>query len=155
MKAIYFLLVACVGLLSGCTIARQVNPVPAGTAVGKIYVIENEDVQMEGLGPEIVTQLQDLGFSAELVTGSPPSGALHRLEYTANWRWDLAMYLAYFEARFIEGDVVLGTAVYDALQGGSNMGKFGNTSEKIRPLLEELLEGVRPTGATAPVMGSP
>ena len=31
-----------------------------------------------------------------------------------------------------------GSAVYDATQGGANMGKFGPTAEKIAPLVAEL-----------------
>jgi hypothetical protein len=138
--------------LSGCTIAKQVRAVPPGTQITKIYVEDNPSLHMEGLVPEVVAQIKKLGIDAESYTGIKPATAKHHMTITANWRWDMAMYLFYFEATLFEDHRLLGTAEYDARMGGANMGKFGSTADKIRPLLVQLLDPVpRPT-ATA--MGS-
>jgi hypothetical protein len=125
--------------LSGCTIAQSVRPAPVGTQISKIYVQDNPKLLMDGLVPEVVTQIKALGFDAAVYTGEPPKEAKHTLSLTANWRWDMAMYLFYFQATLFEEGRVLGTAEYDARMGGANMGKFGKTAEKIRPLLQQLL----------------
>ena len=55
----------------------------------------------------------------------------------------MAMYLVYFRGTLYEDDRVLGEVEYDAKMGGGNMGKFGKTKEKIRPLLTELVSKVK------------
>ena len=49
--------------------------------------------------------------------------------------------------------VRIGEVEYDARKGGANMGKFGRTAEKIRPLLDELLKDVKrlPSGQGRPM----
>jgi hypothetical protein len=141
---------AFVLLLSGCTIVRQVTPVQPGTEISKIYVEQNPALLMNGFAPEVVSQLQQLGFDAELYSKPRPASAKHYMDITANWAWDMAMYLTYFKATLFEEGRVLGTAEYDARMGGANMGKFGKTAEKIRPILAELMHNVgepRPTTA--------
>ncbi len=58
--------------------------------------------------------------------------------YVANWRWDLAMYMAYAKISVFQNDKLIGEALYDSLSGGANMGKFINADNKIRELIEEL-----------------
>ncbi len=97
---------------------------------------------MEGLVDELVQQIEDMGFSSQKYSGDRPEGAKHYLTYTANWQWDMAMYLTYFKATLYEDGRVLGEVEYDAKMGGANMNKFGKTAEKIKPLLLELLAKV-------------
>lgn len=54
----------------------------------------------------------------------------------------------------IENGKVLGRAEYDSRRGGANMGKFGKTAEKIRPLLMDLLSNVERVKPTAPALGT-
>ena len=131
--------ILCVALLSGCTITQHVRPVTSGTPITKIYVQNNPEVHMKGLVPEVVTQLQLLGYQAETFDKVPPPDAKHYMTVTANWRWDMAMYLVFFRAILFEDGKAIGSAEYDALRGGANMSKFGSTAEKIRPLLEQML----------------
>lgn len=145
MKSI--LLMISMVLFSGCAISRHVTPVDSTITIGKIYVQNNEDVHMKELGTEIVTQVTQLGFESELYSGDRPAEARHYITYTGNWNWDMAMYLTYFRGTLYEDGRVLGEVEYDAKMGGANMGKFGKTAEKIRPLLTELLGKVkRPSG---------
>jgi len=152
MKISLLISLAFVALTSGCAISQNVQPVDSNTRIEKIYVKENPEVHMAGLLPEIVTQLQELGFKSEAYAGDRPEGARHYITFTANWNWDMAMYLTYFRATLYDDGRVLGEVEYDAKMGGANMGKFGKTADKIRPLLAELLAKVE-RGQASNVIG--
>jgi hypothetical protein len=133
-------------LISGCSISKNVNPVDSTVSIKKIYVLNNESVHMKELVNEIVSQVKEQGFESESYSGDRPSNASHYITYTANWTWDIAMYLTYFKATLYEDGRVLGDVEYDSKMGGANLEKFGPTAEKIRPLLAKLLAKVqRPT----------
>jgi hypothetical protein len=155
MKNITFLftLPVLVSLLSGCAISRNVVPVDSTVTISKIYVLQNDKVHMEELIDVLVKQLEEMGFESESYSGDRPVDAKHYMTFTANWNWDMAMYLTYFRATLYEEGRVLGEVEYDAKMGGANMGKFGKTAEKTRPLLEELLQKVR-RGSNAPSIGN-
>lgn len=148
-------LVCSVVLLTGCTIARKVESAPAGTRISTIHVQKNTKVLMDGFHPELIAQLEGLGFQVESFEGPRPPEAVHMLTYTANWRWDMAMYLTYFQAMLLENNRILGKVEYDANMGGGRPDKFGRTSEKIRPLLIELLQNVETVQPTATSLGAP
>jgi hypothetical protein len=139
----------CALFLQGCTISQNVIPVESGKEISKIYVLKNDKVLMEGFHPELLKQLNELGFATETYSGDLPSSVRHYMNYTANWRWDLAMFLFYFKATLYEQSKesgfskILGEVEYDARNGGGNMNKFGSTADKIRPLLKELLGKVK------------
>ncbi|MDB6169073.1 MAG: hypothetical protein JWM88_1937 [Verrucomicrobia bacterium] len=144
----------CVALLSGCTITEHVRPVTRGTEIKKIYVQNNHELHMKGLVPEVVSQLELLGYQAETYEAKPPADAKYFMTVTANWRWDMAMYLFYFRVMLFEDGRAIGTAEYDARRGGGNVSKFGPTAEKIRPLLEQMLhDATRPPRSTS--LGQP
>lgn len=130
-------------LFTGCTITHNVEPVVADTVIEKIYVKDNPQAHMKELVNELVAQIEMLGFASEKFAGNRPIDATHHMEYTANWAWDMAMYLTFFEAKLYAGETLIGEVSYDARKGGGNMGKFGKTGEKIEPLLTELLAGVK------------
>ena len=58
--------------------------------------------------------------------------------YTANWRWDLALYMAYAEIKVYNNAKPSGQATYDSLRGGANMGKFIDAEAKITELVNAL-----------------
>jgi hypothetical protein len=122
-----------------CTISRRVEPVDSGTSITKVYVKENKRVHMEGLIDEILKQIEEIGIESESYEGDRPIDARHYMTFTANWAWDMAMYMTYFKATIYEDGRILGEVEYDAKRGGGNMNKFGKTANKIRPLLQELL----------------
>jgi hypothetical protein len=155
MKKLLLPLLLILPLVSGCAISRNVTPAHAGATIDRVYVLENDKVRMEGLLPEMLSQIEQLGFPAESYRGNLPPGARFHMTYTANWNWDMAMYLTYFQATLHEDGRVVGQAEYDARRGGSNMKKFGKTSEKIRPLFEEMFQNVqRPRGSSTPMVGT-
>jgi hypothetical protein len=141
MRKLILVFVA-IALSTGCAISRNVVPVDSDEKVEKIYVRYNDAVHMEGLNDELVAQFREMGFDAELFRGDTPEEALHTFIFTANWTWDIAMYLTYFRGTLMEDGRTLGQAEYDATSGGANLGKFGQTAEKIRPLLEEMMQKV-------------
>ena len=130
-------------MLSGCAISKHVTPVDSTVTISKIYVLKNDKVQYEQLVDEIVSQIETLGFDSESYEGDRPKEAQHYITYTANWTWDLAMYLTYFRATLYDDGRVLGEVEYDSKMGGLNLSKFGSAKEKIRPLMEELLAKVK------------
>lgn len=130
---------------SGCAIKREVRPVDASHRIQTIFIAENQRVHMEGFLPEMVTQLQDMGYVTETYLGTPPRGARYTMTYTANWAWDLAMYLTYFRVELFDRGRPIAEAEYDARGGSAHLGKFGTTAEKIRPLLEEMLGETPPS----------
>ena len=129
--------------ISGCSIARNVVPVDSGKEIDKIYVQYNEKVHMEGMNDELVWQFENLGFRSELYKGDTPDGAIHIFRYTANWSWDMAMYLVYFRGTLYEQGRILGEVEYDAKSGSGNFNKFGKTREKIEPLMSEMMQNVQ------------
>jgi hypothetical protein len=142
---------ALVLAFAGCAVRTHLTAVPALPAVTTIYVENNPAVLMSGLLPEILTQLRAQGFQAVAFDGPRPPAAVYYLTYTANWRWQWAIYLSYFRATFWENGRVLGSAEYDARRTGPNPDKFGPTAGKIRPLLTDLLKNaVRPVAPGAP-----
>jgi hypothetical protein len=58
--------------------------------------------------------------------------------YTANWRWDLALYLAFADITIYAGGKKVGRAVYDSLGGGGNPAKFINAEKKLQELVDQL-----------------
>ncbi|MBC7368679.1 MAG: hypothetical protein H7343_18035 [Undibacterium sp.] len=68
-------------------------------------------------------------------------------------KWDLAMRLTYFYGTLSEDGRILGQTEYDARMGGANIGKFGPTAEKIRPLIAELFRNATPA-PTEKIIGS-
>ncbi len=137
------LMLTLVVTMTGCAISRHVVPVDSNAQIEKIYVLHNERVHMEGINQALVDIFQSLGFESELYHGDRPVGALHTFTFTANWTWDMAMYLTYFRGTLLEDGRVIGEIEYDARSGGSNMSKFGSTESKIEPLIVEMLERVR------------
>ncbi|HWU99350.1 MAG TPA: Sbal_3080 family lipoprotein, partial [Oxalicibacterium sp.] len=63
--------------------------------------------------------------------------------YTANWQWDLALYMAYAQVIVYNNAKPVGSASYDARRGGGNMNKFIDADKKIHELVNQLF----PSGA--------
>jgi hypothetical protein len=130
------------GLLSGCAINSTVKAVETRD-IAVLCVQENPQVLMQAFHGELAAQIEAKGIKTRTYKGAAPAECRHRMEYSANWRWDFAMYLFYANLTVWEADRMVGQAVYDARLGGLNLNKFGGTAEKIRPLLDELFPGQR------------
>jgi hypothetical protein len=144
-----FCLILLMLFLQGCTIAQRVVRIDSNKEIDKLYVLKNDKVLMAGFHPELISQLNELGFATETYSGSAPESATYYINYTANWTWSMATYLRYFKASVYENgseagfSKLVGEVEYDATNGSGNMDKFGTTASKIRPLLQELFSKVK------------
>jgi hypothetical protein len=130
--------IAGAALLCGCAINETVSPV-AVPNITSLCIHRNVQVFMPDFVGELKSQLEGKGMKARIYDGDMPTDCRYRIEYTANWQWDLAMYLSYANLRVFDNENrLLGEASYDARFGGGRLDKFGHTAEKLRPLLDRL-----------------
>ena len=92
-----------------------------------------------------------LGEKGYTVRELPQSAAITECKvtstYTANWRWDMAMYMSYAEFRVFVDGREKGVAIYDSRSGSANPAKFIEGDKKIAELINQLFPG----GAGTPV----
>ncbi|MEM0944880.1 MAG: Sbal_3080 family lipoprotein [Pseudomonadota bacterium] len=125
-------------VVGACTISQTVTPV-AANRIDTLCVEENQRVAQAGFEPALIRQINGRGVATRRFSGEVPPDCRHVLSYTANWRWDFALYLVYAELTVTEGRQQVAQAIYDAKSGGLNFDKFGPTEEKLRVLVAELL----------------
>jgi hypothetical protein len=131
------------GLLSACSIVQEVKPVAmTSLPVREICVVENPDVR-EGFLEAYRQALEGKGLTVKLLkAGAGVTQCPLTSTYTANWRWDLVMYMAFAEMTIYQDGRPVGKALYDSLMGGGRIDKkFINAEEKIRELVNQLFPG--------------
>ena len=144
MNAKTLFAVAIALFLSGCAITQTVRPVGGAADIREICIKRNMEVFMTEFVDELKKQLEAKGIKSQVYAGgTAPASCRYRMEYSANWRWDLAMYLVFAQLRVFDNDVMIGEANYDARAGGMRMDKFGRTADKLRALLDELIPSRR------------
>lgn len=136
-RSIISVAVASALTLAGCAITQSVKPV-AASGLSEICIKNNPQVMMKDFPKELQAQIERKGIKTSTYDGEKPAACRHHLEFTANWRWDLAMYLVFADLRVYEGGLMVGQATYDAHGGGASFSKFGSTSEKLGPLVDQL-----------------
>jgi hypothetical protein len=127
-------------LLSGCSIRTTVKPVEPGR-ISHLCIQTNKAVIIKDFLPAMEQQIQAHGIQTTRHDLPPPPECVHRLEYTANRRWDFVNYLAYAEINVFEKAEKIGEAIYSTKWGGLNLRKFGDTADKLRPLIDHLFGG--------------
>lgn len=128
-------------LLAGCAINQVVKPVVpfAGT---QVCIVVNPAVSQAGFLATYSRVLAQKGFTVrQLPPGSPVTECPVTSTYTANWRWDLGLYMAFADIRVFSNGQQSGQAVYDAMRGGANMKKFIKGEAKIEELVNQLFPG--------------
>lgn len=120
-------------MLGGCAITTTVKPL-TNAKVSPLCIKKNPSVMMDGFLPELESQISSYGITTRSFVETLPMECVRSLEYTANWRWDMAMYLSYAELKIYENTTLIGEAVYDARSGSGRMDKFGTTAEKLKTL---------------------
>ena len=127
-------------ILNGCAIRQTVKPVDKFDDK-QICIIENTAVRSGFLDAykRVLTQkgyvVKQLPAGASLIECPITS------TYTANWRWDLAIYMSYAEIIVYNNAKPAGQASYDATRGGGNMNKFIDADKKISELVNQLFPG--------------
>jgi hypothetical protein len=136
-----FALLAVSAGITGCSINQTVDPIKPAQ-VSRVCVLDNKEILMDGFQSEVQRQIEAKHIPTKVYAGARPAECSHYVEYTANWQWDMAMYLTYAEFRVYDAKGLTGSAVYDARRGGGRLDKFGQTAGKIRPLIDQLFGSV-------------
>lgn len=133
--------------LAGCAINQTVKPVER-FAGKQICIVQNPAVTQQGFLATYQRVLTEKGYAVRQL---PPGSALTECPvtstYTANWRWDLALYMAFADIKVYTNGQQSGQATYDAMGGGANMGKFIKGETKIAELVDQLFPGSAKTAA--------
>ncbi len=123
--------------LGGCAIHQTVKPVE-GLEGRQVCIIENPAVRA-GFIEAYKRSLVNKGY---VVRQLPASAAMTDCPvtstYSANWRWDLALYLAYAEIKVYRDAKPVGEAKYDSQRGGANLAKFIDAEQKVDELVNQL-----------------
>jgi hypothetical protein len=135
---VIFLAGFSVTVLNGCSIFTRVDPVE--TKIAEVCIKNNPAVLMGGFLPELRSQIETHGIKTRVFDKHAPKDCLYQLLYTANWRWDFAMWLTYAELAVYESEHRnrIGVAIYDARDGNGLPDKFGPTADKLRTLTDSL-----------------
>ena len=121
----------------GCAIRQRVDPVPRLDS-REICIVNNPHVREDFL-ETYQRALTAKGFQTRILDKSAaPSDCPLTSTYTANWKWDLALYMAFADITIYADGRVVGHAVYDSLGGSGNLGKFINAEAKIKELVDQL-----------------
>lgn len=129
--------------VSACSITQTVNPVPP-LDTNSICIINNENAR-ETFRDAYKRALEKKNYVVKVLpTSAVITDCSVSSTYTANWRWDLAMYMAYAEIIVFKNGQKAGDAVYSSLSGGANMGKFIHAETKINELVDLLFPGGAP-----------
>lgn len=132
------LLLLIIGLfVMGCTIHQKVDPVPK-LAEAEICIVQNPDVR-ESFLETYQRALEGKNFKTRILPHTAtPKECRQASTYTANWRWDLALYLAFVDINVFADGKSVGRAIYDSLGGGGNLSKFIDAEKKIYELVDQL-----------------
>ena len=125
-------------LLTSC-ITNNVNKVDR-QKIGEICIRENSDVLMDGFLPNLIEEIERKGIRTRVYQGAAPADCPYTMTYTANWSWDVAMYLSYARIDLYREGARIGEVTFDARLAGLDLSKFGSAESKIDPLIAELLQ---------------
>jgi len=138
LRSSFIIALSLVGL-SACSIKQKIDPIEV-TSSTEVCIVENKDVR-EGFLKEFEKVLQQKQIKYRIVQElDAQNGCEWTATYTANWAWDLALYMVYAEIKVFYQGKLDGEAIYDARMGGANMNKFIDAEPKIRELVEQLIQ---------------
>ncbi len=125
--------------ISGCSIKQSVEPAELQQEA-KVCIVDNPQVRDSFL-EELKSAVDDRGIMYEVVSsGNTSANCEWKVTYTANWTWDLALYMSYARISVFHNGELDGEAIYDSTAGSGNMGKFINAGDKVRELVDELMK---------------
>lgn len=153
INVIRIALVACLALvagaaLPGCTIKQVATPVAKDVLVTKplkIVLVQNTAVRMSGFHGEVERALTRRGFTVETKPmGTEVAQFPLAMTYTANWSWDMDLYMSYAQLDVFRKGAKAGDAVYDSRGGGLHAAKFIDADRKVDELVGEIFPGLAP-----------
>ncbi len=122
-------------VLAGCATERKVQPT-SGERISAICIEENTLVAQAGFLPELRRQIETRGVETSVYSGARPADCEKHMKYTANWSWDLALYLSYAQLNVYDDTKAIGSATYEASPWA--LDKFGPTATKLTPMVAQL-----------------
>ncbi|MCL1042748.1 Sbal_3080 family lipoprotein [Shewanella marisflavi] len=138
MKKI-FLVFTVLMMTTACSIKQRVDSVQVGRS-DEVCIQKNPDVR-QGFLAEVEKVLTEKQIKYRVLEQLDAAQQCEwTATYTANWAWDLALYMVYAEIKVFHQGRLDGEAIYDARRGGANMNKFIDAEPKIRELIEELIK---------------
>ena len=137
-----FVVIVVALAFTACAIKQEVRPVGLAERGDKrLCIRENPDVK-RGFLETYRSRVESKGFTVTLLGPDAPVTACPLTStYTANWRWDLLLYMAYAEILVYRNGEVAGRATYDSLGGGGRLDKFISAATKINELVDQLFPG--------------
>ena len=137
--------------LMGCSIKQSVKPVQLTGQSPQICIIRNEKVR-EGFLDTYTHALKTKSIQVRTLAETASLNECPTTStYTANWGWDMALYMRYAEIKVYRSAAMVGEPVYDATWGGLRLDKFISAENKIRELVDELfLTGQPSKSSTSP-----
>lgn len=130
--------------LSGCVapqaIHQTVKPVE-GLQTNDICIIENPDVR-PGFLEAYLKAMRAKGYRiTQMPKDTPLNGCKVISTYLANWKWDMATYMAFAHIRVYRDGYQVAEVKYDSSQGGLMPKKFIEADKKITEMVEQLFPG--------------
>jgi len=132
--------IAMLLLLAGCGgIEQKVKPITiADGEPREICVVENTAVRLNFLDA-YKGSLAKRNFTVRVLPeGSAVGTCPLTSTYTANWNWDLALYLTFVDMKVYRNNHLEAEAVYDSLKAGLDTNKFVDGGAKIQELTDKL-----------------
>lgn len=138
--AVYGLVLAGIGALSGCT-SIQVDPLTVQPV--DICIENNPKVQVTDFISVLQNGLADRGIASQ-VYAQVPASCEYRMTYVAYRTWDIAPYLSSADLEvWDQHQRRVGTAHYHLRgKGGLAMTKWQGTAAKMAPVLDQLLKNM-------------
>jgi len=134
-----FLLIAlAISALHGCSIRQNVRPVESTENLTEVCVLKNNKVR-DGFLKAYVKALRSKGYQVRILEENasliecPITST-----YSANWAWDMALYMRYAEIKVYKNAALAGEAIYDSTWGSARLDKFIDAEAKIRELTDQL-----------------
>ncbi len=130
-----------VGLsLSACSIRQDVTPATEQMETDEICIVDNPAVR-HGFIEAMQKTLVERGYKPKTFNKNDKAldDCKYNIIYTANWKWDFAMYLAYAKIDVIHNNRVVAAALYDSNHGGANPKKWVKGDKKVNELISQML----------------
>jgi hypothetical protein len=137
MKKIAALLIL-LPLFSACSIKQTVDSADINREAS-VCVVENTKVR-EGFLLALEESLVLKNIKYVVVEPNDRDAQCDaKITYTANWTWDLAIYMTYAEINLYSDGKLAGKATYDSRMGGGRLDKFISADDKVKELMNELI----------------
>jgi hypothetical protein len=129
--------------LAACT-SVQVTPVSRNEQIQHVCIKENSKVQVSDFLQVLEEGLDRHGITSESYLGKKPEHCEYILTYTALRSWDVVPYLS--EAEIVirkEGRRIAAASYHLRGKGGLALTKYGNTRDKIAPVIDQLFARIQ------------